>query len=113
MKRPNRLRRPEHIQRVRTQGRKVSHKLVQLTVAANTRHKTRCGVIVSKHIGKAVQRNRARRRVQEAIRLNFEHIQPGNDLVFVVRRSEVTEVDFRVLRAMVQELLQRTQIWRE
>lgn len=92
MKRAYRLRRPDQFQRVRREGRTVSHPLLRLTLNANRRKQTRCGFVVSKHIGKAVQRNRAKRRLREAVRLVFDHIAPGVDLVFVIRSPDVADV---------------------
>lgn len=113
MKRAHRLRRPEQFQRVRHEGRTVSHSLLRLTVNPNRRKQTRCGFVVSKRIGKAVQRNRARRRVREAVRLVFHHIANGMDLVFVIRTAEVAEVPFVVLHETIKNLLSRAGLWRD
>lgn len=45
----------------------------------------RFGITVSKKVGKAVQRNRARRLIKESIRLNIKKFTPGYDYVFVAR----------------------------
>lgn len=111
MKRTHRLRRPQQFQRVRREGRTVYHPLLQLNVASNRRKHTRCGFVVTKRIGSAVQRNRARRRIREAVRLVFDHIVVGMDLVFVVRSAEVTTVPFTTLQATVEQLLRRTDLW--
>lgn len=91
----------------------MSHPLLRLTLNANRRKQTRCGFVVSKHIGKAVQRNRAKRRLREAVRLVFDHIAPGVDLVFVIRSPDVADVPFARLSAVLKELLVRAGLWRE
>lgn len=74
---------------------------------------SRCGFVVGKRFGKAVERNRARRRVREAVRLVYHHIAPGWDLVFVLRSPALTTTEFTNITAAVTSLLQRATIWRE
>jgi ribonuclease P protein component len=112
MKRANRLRRPEQFRRVRREGRAFTSPLLTLTVGSGRRRRTRCGFVVGKQIGGAVQRNRARRRIREAVRLTLPEIEPGYDLIFVARSPVVGTIDFRELCALVEQLLQRAQVWR-
>jgi ribonuclease P protein component len=68
--------------------------------------------VVGKRIGKAVQRNRAKRRVREVVRRLFDRIASGMDLVFVVRTTEVIDMPSPRLQAAVEALLQRAGVWR-
>ena len=113
MKRAYRLRKPVQFQRARRDGRSWSTPLVALNAVGNKRRGTRCGFVVGKRIGKAVERNRARRRLREAVRLAFDHIAPGWDLVFVARSPTVATVKFTELQATVEQLLRHAGIWRE
>jgi ribonuclease P protein component len=113
MKRAYRLRKPDQFHRVRRNGRSWSTPLLILNAAVSKRRGSRCGFVVGKRVGIAVQRNRARRRVREAVRLAYEHIAPGWDLVFVVRSPEAATVDFPHLQAAVEQLLRRAALWRE
>lgn len=56
----------------------------------------RVGITVSKKLGKAVVRNRVRRRLREAYRLNEEQFLPGYDIV-IVARSRAVDVSFQKL----------------
>lgn len=56
----------------------------------------RVGITVSKKLGKAVVRNRVRRRIREAYRLNEERFESGYDIV-IVARSHAVEVSFQKL----------------
>jgi len=56
----------------------------------------RVGVTVSKKLGKAVVRNRVRRRLREVYRLNEELFSSGWDIV-VVARSRCIHADFEKL----------------
>jgi ribonuclease P protein component len=111
MKRAYRLRRPDQFQRVRRAGRSWSTPLLTLNAAASRRRGSRCGFVVGKRVGKAVDRNRARRRVREAVRLVYERIAPGWDLVFIIRSRDLALVEFAQVQALVEQLLRRAGIW--
>ena len=49
----------------------------------------RLGITVSKKVGNAVKRNRIRRHIFEAYRLNEQKLKVGYDFVFVARCSAV------------------------
>lgn len=72
----------------------------------------RFGFTASRHVGKAVARNRARRLMREAVRLNLQHIEPGWDLVFIAR-SAITGACFREVEAACTALLHRAGLWRQ
>lgn len=113
MKRIYRLRRPEQFQRVRRAGRSWESPLFVLQAVANRRRTTRCGFVVSKRIGGAVERNRAKRRMREAVRLCYPQLVPGWDLVFVIRTPAVTTVPFPELQAAVEDVLRRADVLRD
>lgn len=69
----------------------------------------RVGVTVSKKLGKAVVRNRVRRRIREAYRLNEELFLPGYDIV-IVARSRAVEVSFQKLTESLLLLAERADI---
>jgi ribonuclease P protein component len=51
----------------------------------------RFGFTVSRKVGTAVERNRARRRLKEMVRLaTMERVKPGHDYVLVARRAALT-----------------------
>ena len=60
----------------------------------------RVGITVSKKIGKAVVRNRIRRRFREIVRLNSGRLEQGWDLILVARMRAV-DTDYRRLEADV------------
>ena len=55
----------------------------------NRTQTNRLGITVSKKLGHAVVRNRARRRIREAYRLNEEKFLPGWDIVIVARSRAI------------------------
>ena len=62
----------------------------------NRSHTNRVGITTGKKLGKAVVRNRVRRRLREVYRLNEELFAPGWDIV-VVARSRCIDADFQKL----------------
>jgi len=113
MKRAYRLRRPGQFQRVRRDGRSWSTPLLTLNAAPSRRRVSRSGFVVAKRFGKAVDRNRARRRVREAVRLAYGRVAAGWDLVFVLRSPDLLTIEFLELQAVVEQLLRRAGVWCE
>lgn len=64
----------------------------------------RAGFTTPRALGKAVVRNRMRRRMREAVRLEFASFAEPVDLVFHPRRN-ILEAPFKVLRAEVAKVL--------
>ena len=113
MKRAYRLRKPDQFQRVRRDGKTWSSTLLTLNAAGSRRRGTRCGFVVGKRVGNAVDRNRARRRVREAVRIVFDRLAVGWDLVFIVRSNAAATVEFTQIQSEIEQLLRRAGVWRE
>ncbi len=80
-----------------------------MCVLPNGRAYSRFGFSVSKRIGKAVVRNRVRRRLREAIRLQQAAIAPGWDVVFIARAPSA-EATYRQLAHTCERVLRRAQL---
>ena len=78
----------------------------------NRTGQNRVGLTVSKKLGKAVVRNRIRRRLREVYRLNEARFAPGWDIV-VVARSRCISADFEKLTNAYLSLAQKAGILRE
>ena len=86
MKREQRLRTPADFRRVHDQSPRVwPHPLLVLRVAPNDLPYSRIGITVSSRVGKAVVRNRVRRRLHEAARARLHALAHGYDLLVVAR----------------------------
>ncbi len=72
----------------------------------------RVGVTVSKKLGKAVIRNRVRRRLREVYRLNESRFLPGWDIV-VVARGRAIDASFSDLTKAYLALAKKLGILRE
>ena len=71
----------------RTSGQ--ANSCLVLYARRNRTNTNRVGITVSKKLGKAHVRNRARRRLREVYRLNEDRFQPGWDIVVVARTKAI------------------------
>lgn len=101
-----RLTDPARFRQVRQEGRSGVHPLLVLCALPNDRPYSRFGISVSRWVGKAVVRNRAKRRLREAIRGLWEDVSLGWDMVFVVR-PPLQRQPFDRISAAVSEVLQQ------
>ena len=77
-------------------GNQAANRYLVLYCKANHLHENRVGITVGKKLGKAVTRNRVRRRLREIYRLHELQFRPGYDLV-VVARSQAVNASFSQL----------------
>ncbi len=75
--------------RIYRKGKSAVSPWLVLYCQRNRQGRTRLGVTVSTKLGKAVVRNRVRRRLREIWRLNQEVLQPGWDIILVARGRAV------------------------
>ena len=79
---------------------------MSLVFASNTRNHQRFAVVISKKVIKsAVGRNRVRRRVYEAIRLNLPEFKDNKDCIFVIYSKTIKDIDFEELKELIKILL--------
>lgn len=82
--------------RLYRKGSSAAGKYLVLYCRRNGTEENRVGLTVSAKLGKAVVRNRLRRRLREIYRLNEARFQPGWDIV-VVARSRAVSAPYRKL----------------
>lgn len=109
MQKRHRLKKSAEFQRVRALKQSWAHPLLVLYVAPNDLGVTRIGISVSKRIGKAVVRNRAKRLIREAARQYLPVLPPGRDLVFIAR-SGMAEASYEQVSRAVESLLSRARL---
>ena len=92
-------------------GRTLRTPKISLIFVDNTRGFTRLAVVVSKKVEKsAVKRNRIRRRVYEALRLNFDYIPKKRDYIFVVYSKDVGRMPFSELEKLLGKLVEDSKV---
>ncbi|MBI4299714.1 MAG: ribonuclease P protein component [Chloroflexi bacterium] len=107
MDRESRLTKRSDFAAVYRGGRAWAHPLVVLRAMPNGSDRSRLGFVVSKRLGKAVSRNRVRRRLREALRRM--PLEMGWDVV-VIARTPAQEASFRELAAALEQLLTRAKL---
>lgn len=106
--REQRLRARPEFDRVFRKGRRLGGRLFMILALPNDRRSHRLGLAVSRKIGNAVTRNRARRLLKEGFRRLERPEEQGLDLVVVARPDIVGRTQAEVegeLRDRVRRLL--------
>lgn len=96
-------------------GETFRSRSVSLRVVANPKRTTsRVAVIVTKKVQKAApRRNRIRRRVYEVIRLHWDHLEPGHDMLISVYDPQAGIMPYAELEKTIINVLQQAHVWRD
>lgn len=106
------LKRHKEFRYTYARGRAQSLSLFTLVYVKNRNETVRIGFSVSKRVGNAVQRNRAKRRMRAALTPLLPRIAGGFNVIFVAK-PEVLEAPFSELGAQMETLLKRAGLWRD
>jgi len=86
------------------EGRSLMGKEIVIKALPNGLEISRCGFTVSRHVGKAVTRNKIKRRLREILKQTPP--KPGWDIVFIAR-THAAKADYKSLGKTVRNLLFR------
>jgi len=106
LKRPHRLTQSARFLEIKRKGESSAHPLVILTKLSNGLAVSRFGFVVSRRIGTAVARNRARRLMRESVRLRMDTLVPGYDVVLIARH-QIQGASFAEVDQAIGRLVQR------
>ena len=81
----NTLQKKRDFYRLYRRGKEYAGGYTVVYAKKNGLTKNRIGIIAGKAVGNAVVRNRAKRLIREAARLNAERIKTGYDMVIIAR----------------------------
>ena len=106
----NRLRKKKDFERVlkNKQSRALAVSFLAVRFLPNNLDVSRIGFVVSKKISnKAVQRNKAKRRLRESVRIMTKSIRPGFDIVVFTRKG-ILQSDFAEIKKTIETLFKRS-----
>ena len=106
MKRRFRLTQSTDFKRVRFSGKSYAHPLVVLVTLPVKDEKLRVGVSASRSLGGAIERNRAKRLLREAIRQLIPVLPTGWNLILIAR-NPLLNAAFPDIQTAIQGLLRK------
>lgn len=113
MKETRTVKKNHEFRRMYQKGKSSVNSFLVLYIRPNRLGHNRLGVTVSAKLGKAVVRNRVRRRLREIWRLNDAQLKQGYDMILVARgrsvKSSYREIEKAYLRAAAElKLLEKS-----
>ncbi|MBQ4423988.1 MAG: ribonuclease P protein component [Clostridia bacterium] len=106
------LKRHKEFRYTYARGRAQSAPLFTLVYAKSRSETVRVGFSVSKRVGNAVQRNRAKRRMRACVTPLLGHVSGGVNVIFVAK-PEVLDAPFADLGRQAETLIRRAGLWRD
>lgn len=95
-------------EKIRKKGRFFSDDFITISFLKNNLSICRVSVVVSKKILKrATERNRLRRQIQEAIRINFSKVKPGFDIMILTKKNLS---DFKKIENQIVEIFKKADL---
>lgn len=107
VRKSSRLHRLSHkrdFERLQRLGRTYRGQFLSLRLGRNQEGVVRVGFAIAKRLGKAVERNRLRRRLREVLRLST--VAPGWDIL-VIAREDAVHQNYHALKVEVEGLLRQ------
>ncbi|MFC2036570.1 ribonuclease P protein component [Chloroflexota bacterium] len=111
MRRKHRLRANADFQRNRRKGRTFVHRLLVMSILPNDQEHSRFGFAVGRRVGKAVDRNKIKRRMRESVRTRVQgdEIAAGWDVVFIARHP-IRDASFHQVDEAIGLVLRRARL---
>ncbi|UCE19052.1 MAG: ribonuclease P protein component [Gemmatimonadota bacterium] len=100
-----RLRRTGDFSAVFREKKHIDGKNISLFVRKNRQSESRIGIVVSKRVGNAVQRNRIKRQLRESYRIHKYILEENMDVVLIAKPS-IIKAGNRNINTEVLNLLQ-------
>ena len=104
-----RLRRSSDLEKVRQEGGTWRHPLIVYLACRNEQNASRFAFVASRRVGNAVERNRARRLMREAVRQHLDEIHSGWDCILIAR-PPILQKNFAEVETAVLQLLGRAKL---
>ena len=108
MERRFRLTRTIEFKRVRDEGKSYAHPLVVLVVSPSQLDHPRIGVTASHNMGGAVQRNRSKRLLREAVRSFIPTLLPAH--IILIARTPLASANLDETRQALEQLFNKAKL---
>lgn len=96
----NRLTKNRHFQFIYKKGSKVYSKYLYIVYASTKLKPIKVGVVVSNKVGKAVKRNKVKRRLRAVVAQLLPNIKSDYNYI-VVAKPEIIELDYKAIKKEV------------
>ena len=105
------LKKDSDFRRVYRHGKSVANRFLVMYTLPNKSENNRVGISVSKKVGKANVRNKARRRIKESYRLNIDgNIKSGYDIVFIARIA-IKDANYIDIEKAMKHLIKKANLF--
>lgn len=100
------LRKSTQFSKVYKRGKSIADRHLVVYYMKNGTSENKLGISVSKKVGKAVTRNRVKRLIKEAYRLNDDKVKQGLDIV-IIARVRANQADFKGIEKSLTYLFRK------
>jgi len=104
------LSKTSEFKKVFSEGRRIEGKNLIIFILKNDYNFNRPGIIVKKETGKAVFRNKIKRRTREAFRLINKKLSPGHDIIMLAKNN-IKESDYFEICQDLESLLNKGKLF--
>jgi len=107
-----RLHSQKDFNKVLKNGLKLENKAVKVLAYKKDGDLRRLGLITSRKVGTAVERNRLKRRLREIFRTNKHLLEPGLDIIFISKPYGAS-LNYNSLKKAVLDTLKKANLYNE
>ncbi|MFI3210854.1 MAG: ribonuclease P protein component [Peptostreptococcaceae bacterium] len=107
------LRKDKEFRKVYQRGKSFANKYLVIYIMKNNLDDNRLGISVSKKIGKAIIRNKVKRRIREAYRLHIDEKLTinGYDIIFIARKPS-SDCSYTDIEKSVISLFKKSNLYK-
>ena len=107
-----RLRKDSDFRRVYKHGKSFANRYLVMYIMRNNLEYNRVGISVSKKVGKAIVRNKVKRRIRESFRLDVDKkIKSGYDIVFIARVA-ISDMQYNEINKSMKHLVNKFKLFK-
>lgn len=105
------LKKDSDFRKVYKHGKSFANRYLVMYILKNKSENSRIGISVSKKVGKAIMRNKVRRRIKESYRLNIdENVKNGYDIVFIARVA-IKDATYDEIEKSMKHLIRKSEMY--